>query len=122
MSSENEHLRRLDDELAREIQRRQDQLENTVHQNNTILTEIREELFRQGTIVDMHKELLERHRALLEKQTTTLDKHIAQEEMVKPAVDELITIWRGSKLIFPILGSVIAFLLAAWAWGKEHLK
>lgn len=49
------------------------------------------------------------------------DKVISQESM-KPALDDLVSLWKGSKIVFPILVAMITFLGAAWTWGKDHLK
>lgn len=48
--------------------------------------------------------------------------HISREEEIKPALDELVSMWRGSKLIVPILAGLAAFVAAVWGWAKEHIK
>ena len=49
------------------------------------------------------------------------DKVVAQETM-KPALEELVALWKGSKLIIPMLASGAAMLWAVWAWAKDHIK
>lgn len=51
--------------------------------------------------------------------------HIAEERETKAAIDELILLWRGSKLVvsgFKILIPVAAALLGAALWLKDHVK
>lgn len=51
--------------------------------------------------------------------------HIATETEMKPALDELVALWKGSKVISRILASLFAAGAALWAlfvWAKEHLK
>lgn len=51
--------------------------------------------------------------------------HIAQESEMKPALDELVSLWKGSKVISRILATLCAFGAAVWAlfvWAKDHLK
>ena len=51
--------------------------------------------------------------------------HIAEERGTKAAIDELILLWRGSKLVvsgFKILIPVAAALLGAALWVKDHVK
>ena len=51
--------------------------------------------------------------------------HIAEERGTKAAIDELILLWRGSKLVvsgFKILIPAAAALLGAALWVKDHVK
>lgn len=48
--------------------------------------------------------------------------HIATEREIKPAIDELVALWKGSKLIIPLLASAGAMLWAVIAWAKDHVK
>lgn len=51
--------------------------------------------------------------------------HIAEERETKAAIDELVLLWRGSKLMvsgFKILIPVAAALLGAALWLKDHIK
>jgi len=55
----------------------------------------------------------------------SLIDHIAEERGTKAAIDELILLWRGSKLVvsgFKILIPVAAALLGAALWVKDHVK
>mgnify|MGYP000935056579 FL=1 len=51
--------------------------------------------------------------------------HIAEERGTKAAIDELILLWRGSKLVvsgFKLLIPIFAALLGAALWAKDHVK
>lgn len=51
--------------------------------------------------------------------------HIAEEREAKAAIDELILLWRGSKLMvsgFKILIPVAAAAIGAVLWIKDHVK
>jgi len=55
----------------------------------------------------------------------TVVVHVAEERETKAAIDELILLWRGSKLVvsgFKILIPVFAALLGAAIWVKDHFK
>lgn len=49
------------------------------------------------------------------------DKVTAQETM-KPALDELVTLWKGSKILIPMMASMAGILWALWTWAKDHIK
>ncbi len=49
------------------------------------------------------------------------DKVISQETM-KPALDELVTLWKGSKIMIPLLASAAAMIWAVVAWAQDHIK
>ncbi|KFB68914.1 hypothetical protein [Candidatus Accumulibacter vicinus] len=51
--------------------------------------------------------------------------HVAEERETKAAIDELILLWRGSKLMiaaFKFSIPIIAALIGAAMWAKDHLK
>ena len=50
-----------------------------------------------------------------------LVQHIERDKEMKPALDELTTLWKGSKLIIPILSAVAIGLAGAWAWVKAEI-
>lgn len=55
----------------------------------------------------------------------TVVAHVAEERETKAAIDELILLWRGSKLVvsgFKILIPIVAALLGAAIWFKDHFK
>lgn len=64
-------------------------------------------------------------KALARATHDTVVAHVAEERETKAAIDELILLWRGSKLVvsgFKILIPVFAALIGAAIWVKDHLK
>ena len=49
------------------------------------------------------------------------DKVISQETM-KPALEELVTLWKGSKILIPMMASAAGLLWAFWTWAQDHIK
>ena len=86
------HKRALDGEALAHVHRRLDSAYDIVH-------ETRERM------IAVHNLLVE---------------HIERDKEMKPALDELTTLWKGSKLIIPILSAVASGLAGAWAWGKAE--
>lgn len=55
----------------------------------------------------------------------TIVAHVAEERETKAAIEELILLWRGSKMMvsaFKILIPIVAALAGAAVWMKEHVK
>ena len=50
-----------------------------------------------------------------------LVQHIETEKQIRPALEELATLWKGSKLIIPILSAIAIGLAGAWAWVKAEI-
>lgn len=76
-------------------------------------------------------ELIRLHERIDEllKQVADIDKkvsaHLATEAELAPAIIDLVTLWRVSKLIIPIITGIVMLLGSLWGlivWGKEHLK
>jgi len=62
---------------------------------------------------------------LLHSINDMLISHLATEKEMKPALDELVSLWRGSKVISQILAAFIAGGAALWAlfvWARDHIK
>jgi len=76
-------------------------------------------------------ELIRLHERIDEllKQVADLDKkvsaHLITEEELAPAIRDLATLWRGSKLIIPIITGAIMLvgsLGGSYLWVKDHIK
>lgn len=65
---------------------------------------------------------LNRIEDMLLKTTEMLTRHVAADEQLKPALDELITLWRGSKLVLPVLASVVVAFVGVLTWAKDHIR
>ena len=79
-------------------------------------------------IANIHRRMDSQDRLLLEirdqgvQNATRLEEHIKTEKEVKPALDELVALWKGSKILIPILASAAAMVWAVFAWAKDHIK
>ena len=49
------------------------------------------------------------------------DKVISQETM-KPALEDLVALWKGSKIMIPMMASAAGLLWAFWTWAQDHIK
>ena len=72
-------------------------------------------------IQNLHRRMDSQDKMLLEIRDT-MTAHIATEKEVKPALDELVALWKGSKILIPILASAAAMVWAVFAWAKDHIK
>lgn len=55
----------------------------------------------------------------------TLMEHIAESKDIGPAIKELVTLWKASKLLGAIFAALAAGVAGMWSlfiWAKEHLK
>lgn len=55
--------------------------------------------------------------------------HIAEHEERKiiasasaKALDEIVLLWRASKIIIPALILIVTAAAGAWAWAKDHVR
>jgi hypothetical protein len=51
-----------------------------------------------------------------------INAHLAESDNMRPALDELVSLWKGSKLIIPIMTGLAALIWSVWTWGKDHIK
>lgn len=68
---------------------------------------------------------LDEIKAFQSEMRTTMDTHMKMEEEVRPAIQELIAILNGSKVLFRLLLGLASVVGAAWAfvvWAKDHVK
>ena len=56
-------------------------------------------------------------------------RHIAEHEERKiiasassKALDEIVLLWRASKIIIPALVVIVTAVSAVWAWAKDHVR
>lgn len=70
-------------------------------------------------------ERLDKIEKLAEETHTYMVAHIESEKETKAALDELILLWRGSKIIVSAAKLVIpvfAAIIGAAVWAREHFK
>jgi hypothetical protein len=54
-----------------------------------------------------------------------ITSHIAESDQLRPHLEEVVLLWRGSRLMVSIVGGVavvLGTLYAALVWAKEHIK
>lgn len=59
---------------------------------------------------------------LLREIRDTVVKHIAEDETQKQAIQELVVLWRGSKILIPILVGLAGIVVTCYMWAKDHIK
>lgn len=68
---------------------------------------------------------LDQQEALLKEIREAQIKHETAYEEIKPALEEVVTFWRGSRLLARILGTLAAlsaFGAAFVTWARDHMK
>ena len=108
-----EMLRRIDDERMKDFKERmavQDQL----------LFEIRDRTVAQGEHLKIQGQALTALNASLDEHKEALTQHIAEENKIAPALDELVSLWKGSKVLIPLIGTLGAAIGWAISWLKDH--
>lgn len=76
-------------------------------------------------MVDEIARRLDKQDAVLEEIRDTLVSHLAVDKEMKPSLDELVSLWKGSKIISAILATLCAAGAGVWAlfsWAKDHIK
>lgn len=51
--------------------------------------------------------------------------HVSSYEEIKPALTELVSLWKGSKIMGAILGAAgaaLAAIVGAVVWARDHIK
>lgn len=71
----------------------------------------------ENEINNIHRRMDNQDKILLEIRDTLVG-HIAEEKDYKPAMKDLVTLWKASKIVVPIAVGFWAFLL----WIKDHVK
>lgn len=76
-------------------------------------------------MVDEITRRLDEQDKVLKEIRDTLVTHLAVDKEMKPSLDELVSLWKGSKVISAILAALFAFGAGVWAlfsWAKDHIK
>lgn len=72
-------------------------------------------------IANIHRRMDRQDQMLLEIRDK-INAHVVKFDNVQPAMDELISLWKGSKILIPILAGLATATWAIIIWAKEHLK
>ena len=54
----------------------------------------------------------------------TITKHVAESEQLRPHLEEVVILWRGSRLIVSIVGGValvMGAIYGAIVWARDHV-
>lgn len=79
---------------------------------------------QSADLIRLHERLDEQNK-LLAEMDKKLTAHLAAEEQLAPALADLVALWRGSKLIIPIImgaGMLAGGLWGLISWTREHIK
>lgn len=72
-------------------------------------------------ISNLHRRMDSQDKMLLEIDRK-ITAHVAESDTLRPALEELVSLWKGSKLLIPIMSGAAAMLWAIIAWAKDHIK
>ena len=51
-----------------------------------------------------------------------MNAHVIESDQIRPALEELVTLWKGSKILLPILAGLVGAVWAIVVWAKENLR
>jgi hypothetical protein len=75
-------------------------------------------------LLELNKRMDKQDQLLLEIRDKIV-AHIAEESTMKPALEDLVALWKGSKIISAILAALCAAGAVVWGvfvWAKDHIK
>ncbi len=72
-------------------------------------------------IANIHRRLDKQDEMLLEIRDK-IHTHIVEADGLRPAIDEMVNLWKGSKILIPIVTTVVAIGWALAEWSDKHLK
>jgi hypothetical protein len=75
-------------------------------------------------IANIHRRM-DNQDALLREVRDLITSHIASEQNLRPALEELATLWKASRSIAAILAGLTVILGGFWAivaWARDHIK
>jgi hypothetical protein len=72
-------------------------------------------------IANLHRRMDTQDKLLLDIRDAQI-KHVTVFEEMKPQIDELITLWRGSKIIIPAMAAIATAAAVSFDWLRLHIK
>jgi hypothetical protein len=72
-------------------------------------------------IANLHRRMDNQDKMLLEIRDK-INSHVVESDQIRPALEELVTLWKGSKILIPILAGGAAMIWAIIVWAKDHIK
>ena len=70
---------------------------------------------------NLHRRMDRQDEMLLEIRDS-ITRHVAESDQIRPALEELVTLWRGSKMLLPIIAGAVGLVWAIYTWAKENLR
>ena len=108
-----EILRRIDDERMKDFRAR-------MNRQDKILFEIRDRTVAQAENMKVQAQALAAFNAALDGYKEALANHISEENKIAPALDELVSLWKGSKVLIPMIGTLGVGMGWLISWLKDH--
>lgn len=71
------------------------------------------------------KERFDKQDEVLSRIEKALIEHLAVDKEMKPSLDELVSLWKGSKIVSGIIAGACAIGAGVWAlivWANDHIK
>ena len=72
-------------------------------------------------LANLHRRMDRQDEMLLEIRDK-ITAHIAESDNLRPALDDLVSMWKGSRLLVPIMAGLAAMIWGIVSWGKDHIK
>ena len=72
-------------------------------------------------IANIHRRM-DKQDEMLREIRDAMSKHVIESDQIKPALEELVVLWRGSKMLLPIIATTVGMIWAIYAWAKDHIK
>lgn len=68
-------------------------------------------------IANLHKRMDTQDKLLFE-----IRDEVVEQRSMRPALEELVALWKGSKILIPLIASAAAMIWAVVSWAKDHVK
>jgi hypothetical protein len=72
-------------------------------------------------IANLHRRMDMQDKLLLEIDRK-VTSHMAEWGIIRAALEELVSLWKGSKILVPMMATAAATIWAVVAWSKDHIK
>lgn len=72
-------------------------------------------------LANLHRRMDTQDKLLLEIRDAQI-RHVTLFESMRPQLEDLITLWRGSKVIIPALAAFATAAAFAFDWARAHFK
>lgn len=73
-------------------------------------------------IIASINERLDKQEQMLMEIRDKIMAHMVESDNLKPTLDEIASLWKGSKILIPILSTIAAVGWAIVAWADKHVR